>query len=136
MSFTRTRKNRRAEEAGVDMTPMLDIVFIMLIFFIVTATFLDEQALDFTQAPAAKTPITSAPAINIYVDAKDRVTVDNRRVELSLVTSQVERLLAEKPEAIVSLRADARASLDPVVFIKDQMVLAGRETVLKIDRPT
>jgi len=53
MSFTRTRRNRRSDEAEVDMTPMLDIVFIMLIFFIVTATFLDEKGLDFTQAPPA-----------------------------------------------------------------------------------
>jgi biopolymer transport protein ExbD len=136
MSFTRTRRNRRADEADVDMTPMLDIVFIMLIFFIVTATFLDESALDFTQAPAE--PPTSSPptpAISIYVDAKNTISIDNEAAELSSVASRVERLMADKPNAIISLRADAQASLESVVYIKDQMALAGRETIMKIDRP-
>ncbi|MDB2437747.1 biopolymer transporter ExbD [Hellea sp.] len=136
MSFTRTRKSRRADEAEVDMTPMLDIVFIMLIFFIVTATFLDEQGLDFTPPPPdIISPTPPIPAISIYVDAQNAISVDNEVAELSSVASRVERLLAEKPNAVISLRADAQASLDPVVYIKDQMTLAGRETVMKIDRP-
>ena len=136
MSFSCTRKNRRSDEADVDMTPMLDIVFIMLIFFIVTATFLDEQGLDFAQAPPEPlTPTPPAPAISIYVDSKNAVSIDNEASELSSVASRVERLMADKPNAVISLRADAQASLDPVVYIKDQMALAGRETVMKIDRP-
>jgi len=136
MSFARTRKNRRSDEADVDMTPMLDIVFIMLIFFIVTATFLDEQGLDFAQAPPEPlTPTPPAPAISIYVDSKNAVSIDNEASELSSVASRVERLMADKPNAVISLRADAQASLDPVIYIKDQMALAGRETVMKIDRP-
>lgn len=136
MSFTRTRRSRRTDdEADVDMTPMLDIVFIMLIFFIVTATFLDEQGLDFSQAPYSEPPIEPSPAISIYVDAKNAVSVDNQAAELSSIGPRVERLMAEKPNAVISLRADAQASLDPIVYIKDQMALAGRETVMKIDRP-
>jgi len=136
MAFTRTRRTRRSDEADVDMTPMLDIVFIMLIFFIVTATFLDEQGLDFTVPPSnIDQPREFTPAISIYVDAQDRVSVDNEISDLSAVPLRVERLLAEKPDAVISLRADAQATLDPVVHIKDQMALAGRETVLRIDRP-
>ena len=136
MSFSRTRRSRRSDEAEVDMTPMLDIVFIMLIFFIVTATFLDEQGLDFAQPPESVTPpLPPTPAISIYVDAKNAVSVDSVAAELSSVSSRVERLMAEKPNAVISLRADAQASLEPVVYIKDQMALAGRETVMKIDRP-
>lgn len=136
MSFARTRKNHRSDEADVDMTPMLDIVFIMLIFFIVTAVFLDERGLDFTQAPEnAITNPEPTPAISIYIDAKNAVSVDNEATELSSVASRVERLMADKPNAVISLRADAQASLDPVIYIKDQMILAGRETVMKIDRP-
>jgi len=136
MSFTRTRRNRRSDEAEVDMTPMLDIVFIMLIFFIVTATFLDEKGLDFTQAPPApQTPAPPVQAISIYVDAKDAVSIDNEQAELLSVISRVERVMAEKPNAVISLRADAQASLNSVIYIKDQMTLAGREVVMKIDRP-
>jgi len=115
---------------------MLDIVFIMLIFFIVTATFLDERGLDFTKAPPApEAPTPPTQSISIYVDARDSISIDNERAELSSVASRVERLMADKPNAVISLRADAQASLDPVVYIKDQMALAGRETIMKIDRP-
>jgi biopolymer transport protein ExbD len=136
MSAIRLRQNRRSESAEVDMTPMLDIVFIMLIFFIVTATFLDESGLDFTSPPDFDAPITPpSPAISIYVDAKDMISIDNESAELSSVNSRVERLMAEKPNAVISLRANAQASLNSVVYIKDQMALSGRETVMKIDRP-
>ncbi len=135
MSYTRTRKSRRSDDAEVDMTPMLDIVFIMLIFFIVTAVFLDERAIDFTQTPPEPPKLVEPqPAISIYVDAKNEVSVDNEAAELTSVASRVERLMAEKPNAVILLRADAQASLDSVVYIKDQMTLAGRETVMKIDR--
>lgn len=136
MSLSRTYRSRRSDKADVDMTPMLDIVFIMLIFFIVTATFLDEQGLQLTQPP--QSTVTLAPptsAISIYVDAKDAVSIENESAELSSIASRVERLMAEKPNAVISLRADAQASLESVVYIKDQMALAGRETVMKIDRP-
>jgi len=74
-------------------------------------------------------------AISIYVDAKDAVSIDNEQAELLSVISRVERLMAEKPNAVISLRADAQASLNSVIYIKDQMTLAGREVVMKIDRP-
>jgi len=76
-----------------------------------------------------------SPAISIYVDAKDMISIDNESAELSSVNSRVERLMAEKPNAVISLRANAQASLNSVVYIKDQMALSGRETVMKIDRP-
>ncbi|WP_026942315.1 ExbD/TolR family protein [Hellea balneolensis] len=136
MSLARTYRSRRSDDAEVDMTPMLDIVFIMLIFFIVTATFLNEKGLDFTQPPSSLAlPIEPKPAISIYVDARDSVSVENEIAELTSVASRVERLMAEKPNAVISLRADAQASLEPIVYIKDQMALAGRDMVMKIDRP-
>jgi len=136
MSLSRTHRSRRSDDADVDMTPMLDIVFIMLIFFIVTATFLDEQGLDLTQPPENTVTLAPpTPAISIYIDAKDAVSIESEAAELSSIASQVERLMAEKPDAVISLRADAQASLESVVYIKDQMALAGRETIMKIDRP-
>jgi len=63
------------------------------------------------------------------------VSIDNEQAELLSVISRVERVMAEKPNAVISLRADAQASLNSVIYIKDQMTLAGREVVMKIDRP-
>ena len=127
------RRNRGPETASVDMTPMLDIVFIMLIFFIVTAVFLDEAGLDFTQPPGDCT-VCPPPGntITIFIDQKNRVTVDRIPVKLEGVPHRVERLLADKPEANVLLLVSRKATLDPIVFVKDQMNRAGRRTSIKI----
>jgi len=133
MSF-KTRNRRAFDDQSVDMTPMLDIVFIMLIFFIVTAVFLDEGGLNFVQPDGGDPAETENESIQIYVDSKDRVSVDSLQIELSAIPARVERLLAEKPEANIILTADQYASLDPLVYIQDQMNLAQRQTVLKIIR--
>jgi len=76
----RNRRNQASDDAEVDMTPMLDIVFIMLIFFIVTATFLDEKAIDLTQPPPPPEnpddPPPDTPAITVYVDERDSCSVE------------------------------------------------------------
>ena len=123
---------RNYDDASVDMTPMLDIVFIMLIFFIVTAVFLDERGLTFAEAKNNTPPDEHIDTIRIYVDAKDRVSVDRIPVELRAVPLRVERLLANKPNASVLVMAHKDASLDPVVTIKDQMNSAGLQSVVKV----
>lgn len=126
-------RRRVDDSADVDMTPMLDIVFIMLIFFIVTAVFLDERGLDFT-TPGDSPEGKPSRTIQIYVDNKNRVTVDRIPVLLSGVPARVESLLADKPEANILLMASAKASVDPVVYIKDSMASANRATLLKVIR--
>lgn len=131
MSLRRTHRRRVADEGEVNMTPMLDIVFIMLIFFIVTATFLDESGLNLNVPPDGPTGTTKS--IAVYVSAKNTVSVNGVSTELTAVPLRVERLIAENPKATISLRAASQAALDPVVYIKDQMVLAGRHAVITID---
>ena len=126
------KRRKSPNDAKVDMTPMLDIVFIMLIFFIVTAIFLDETALDFANQNGNS--VSSSPTIQIFVDGKDRVSVDRVRVHLNNVTSRVEHLLAEKPNADILVLADRRASLEPIVYIKDQMNQAGHQSAVKVSR--
>ena len=113
------------DSAGVDMTPMLDIVFILLIFFIVTATFLDERGLDFTKAQGDG-PIGSAPVVSIIVNADNQVAVEGRVVPISMVEPEVQFHLVNKPNAAIVLRADETARLADVVTIKDGMESVGR----------
>ena len=126
------KRFKKHNDTGVDMTPMLDIVFIMLIFFIVTATFLNETGLDFTQPAAAGEGPAGPPPIQVYVDAGNNVTVDGTGVDISTVQYAVESALANKPKAIVTLTAHYRADLNPIVQIKDDMDAIGRKTTLKI----
>lgn len=123
MSRRRTR-TLTDDSAEVDMTPMLDIVFIMLIFFIVTAVFLDEQGIDFTKAQGSDGAPT--PTVSIVVNAKNEVSVEGRIVPISLVEAEVQRHLVNKPGAPIDLRADETARLADVVTIKDGMERVGR----------
>ncbi len=132
----RGRKNNQADEADVDMTPMLDIVFIMLIFFIVTATFLDETAIDLTQPPPPPdnlpTPPDAPRAITVFVDGRNQCSVDQARTACDRVTLRVERLLADKPGASVILRMDERAQHKILVELKDGLDADGRATKIEI----
>jgi len=126
------KRFKKHNDTGVDMTPMLDIVFIMLIFFIITATFLNESGLDFTQPAAAGEGPPGPVPIQVYVDAGNNVTVEGSGVDIGTVQFAVESALANNPKAGVTLTAHYRADLNPIVQIKDDMEAIGRKTTLKI----
>lgn len=134
----RRRRNRQgSDDADIDMTPMLDIVFIMLIFFIVTATFLDERGIDLTQPPPPPdddTPTNPKPAITVYVDGRNFCAVDGRGTECDRVTLAVERLLADKPGANIILRVDEAAQHQILVNLKDGLDTAGLQSKIEIIR--
>lgn len=134
----RARRNQGGDDADVDMTPMLDIVFIMLIFFIVTATFLDETAIDLTQPPPPpddiNTPPSDNPAITVYVDGRDFCAVDGQGTGCDRVILRVEKLLAEKPNAAVILRMDEKSSHKILVDLKDGLDAASLSTKIEVVR--
>ncbi len=119
----RRRRNSGDDDAAIDMTPMLDIVFIMLIFFIVTATFLDERAIDLTQPPPPppdqENKSEPKPAITIYVNEQSFCAVDGRSTECSDVPVAVEGLLSDKPGASIILRIHETARHGVLVSLKD-----------------
>ena len=135
----RSRRTQGGDEGDVDMTPMLDIVFIMLIFFIVTATFLDEKGVDLTQPPPPPDndiPQKSTPAITVYVDGRDQCSVDGQATICDRVTLRVERLLADKPGASVILRLDEGARHELLVELKDELDTKGLASKIEILRGT
>ena len=132
----RLNRSYTSGEEGVDMTPMLDIVFILLIFFIVTAVFLDERAVDFTQANGDVPPGPATPVISIIVDAEDIISVEGRVVPVAFVEAEVQRHLVNRPGAAIDLRADKTARLENIVTIKDDMAQAGRHVRFETFTPT
>ena len=122
----RLTRSTHHDDDGVNMTPMLDIVFILLIFFIVTAVFLDEEGIDFTQARGDGAGAPPVAAITIVIDASDKITVQGRTVPLGLVEAEVQLNLLNHPGAAIDLRAAETARFENVVLIKDDMEQAGR----------
>jgi biopolymer transport protein ExbD len=117
------------EEAQIDLTPMLDVVFIMLIFFIVTASFIKEAGVEVNRPEAS----TSEPAKNvnilIAVTANDEVWMDGRRIDVRAVRANVERLHAENPKGSVVIQADNTSTTETVVKVLDASREAGVKDV-------
>lgn len=136
----RARRRSNDDEADVDMTPMLDIVFIMLIFFIVTAVFLDETGLDMTQpAPPPEDqppPPNSPPAITVYVDENSQCSVDSLRSTCGGVLARIERQLADKPGASVILRFHPDAKHNILVQLKDGLDGRGMQSKIEVVEDT
>ena len=113
------------DEAKVDLTPMLDIVFIMLIFFIVTATFVREAGLDVTKPEdTPDKPQSTVIALRIVVDKNDRIEIKRRDVDLRAIRAVVERYIAQSPKGSVVIQFSENASTGIVVEVMDQCKLA------------
>ena len=132
MHIARRRRRRKSFDSSVDMTPMLDIVFIMLIFFIVTAVFIDERGLDLAQAPDNISPPTPSQAISVFVYENGTASVNGRLTDVPNVPARVQLIRAENPKASVLINAEQTASLENIVFLKDQFIIANIPASLKI----
>jgi biopolymer transport protein ExbD len=122
----RGRSKRAPEEADVDLTPMLDVVFILLIFFIVTATFAQEEALGLEPPPPP--PNVEPPeqqAILIYIDESGLITVNGRVADIGSVRANIERVKAENPESAVVIQAHPQARNGTIILIRDAAYNAG-----------
>lgn len=113
------------EDTGIDLTPMLDVVFIMLIFFIVTSTFIKESGVEVNRPQANSASAQDNANILIAVTADGQVWLDKQAVDVRSVRSHVERLRQEHPEGLVVVQADQEARTGLVVQVMDQARLAG-----------
>ena len=119
------RHATREEEAEINITPMLDIVFIMLIFFIVTTSFIRETGID-PQRPEALTASQQARGnILIGISATGQIWMDKREVPLEAVRQRVEQARNESPESTVVIIADERSETGILIDLMDQVRLGG-----------
>jgi biopolymer transport protein ExbD len=124
------RKVRVEEkDAAIDMTPMLDIVFIMLIFFIVTTVFVKEAGIEVNKPEASEAFMPKNANIFIAVTEDGDVWLDKRQVAADSVRANVERLLTEQPTDYVIIQADVKAKHGLVVEIMDQVKDAGIDKI-------
>ncbi len=113
------------EEGGVDITPMLDVVFIMLIFFIVTATFIKEAGIDVDKPDAATAVVQEKASILVAIDAEDRVWINRRETDIRSLRAIIERLHAENPKGTLVIQADRNSRNEVLVQVMDQSRRAG-----------
>ena len=109
------------DNSEIDLTPMLDVVFIMLIFFIVTASFVKESTIDVNVPENQENtpPDPDSKSILVEVRSNDEIWMEGRRVDIRAIRANIERMSAEFPDAPVIVKADAKASAKSFVAIAD-----------------
>ncbi|MBU2178617.1 MAG: biopolymer transporter ExbD [Gammaproteobacteria bacterium] len=113
------------EETAIDLTPMLDVVFIMLIFFIVTASFVKEAGIDVNR-PEASTAVKKDRAnILVAISENNEIWINKRRVDERAIQANIERLYAENPQGSVVIQADRKATTDSLIKVMDASRAAG-----------
>ncbi len=113
------------EEASIDLTPMLDVVFIMLIFFIVTASFIKEAGIDVSR-PGASTWRTKPDAsILIAINAADEIWIDKKMVEPRFVKPAIQKLHAENPKGSLVIQADEDSTNEILTIVMEAAKQAG-----------
>ena len=119
------RTREEEEESEINITPMLDVVFIMLIFFIVTATFVKEAGIDVNRPDAATAVKQEKANILIAISANNEVWIDRRQVDIRAVRPIIERMQAENPQGSVVIQADKESKTDTLIKVMDAARSAG-----------
>jgi biopolymer transport protein ExbD len=115
----RRRGRDELEKSEVNLTPMLDVVFIMLIFFIVTASFVKEAGIDVTRPSAATAERKERGNIMIAITENDQIWIDRRQVDERALRANIERLHAENPQGSVVIQADKNSKNGLLVQVMD-----------------
>jgi len=119
------KTKRKVEEAQIDMTPMLDVVFIMLIFFIVTTSFIKEAGVQVEHPIAATTQAKPKASLLIAVTKNNKVWISKQEVKVEAIRAKVSKLRQENPEGSIVIQADVAAKAGMVLKVLDQVKAAG-----------
>jgi biopolymer transport protein ExbD len=121
-------RNRQAveeEESDINLTPMLDVVFIMLIFFIVTASFIKEAGIDVNRPDAFTAERQEDAAILIAISEANEIWIDRKPVEPRAVRDAIERLHLENPKGSIVIQADEESNHETLVVVLDAAKAVG-----------
>ena len=122
-------RNQTEEEAQIDISPLIDMVFILLIFFMVTTTFVKDMKLDLERPSAASGVSASAKAIRVFIDSQGDVYVDNQQVRIYSLQSKLRDMLRVSTDKSVLVVTDENVPAKTVLRVVDQSKLSGATDV-------
>ena len=121
----RFRNRKTKEETEINLTPMLDVVFIMLIFFIVTTSFVKEAGIQVNRPSAATSEQKGKANIMVAIRSNDEIWIDKRIVDLRAVRANIEKLKSLNSQNSIVIQSDKEATTDTLIKVMDQIRLAG-----------
>jgi biopolymer transport protein ExbD len=128
LNIAAARRNKRTV-AELNIAPLIDMVFILLIFFLVNTSFVKETGIDVSRPAATTASVKSKATILIAVDQSDRIFMEHREIDVRTVRANVERALAENPEGAVVVVADKASSTGTAIMVMDGCRMAGARNV-------
>ncbi len=128
LNITAARRRNRSM-VDINMAPMIDMVFLLLIFFLVTTSFVKETGIEVSRPTAATATTKEKATILIGIDANNRVYLDHREVDVRAVRANIERALAENPEGSVVVVADKASATGTAIQVMDGCRMAGAQNV-------
>ncbi|GAA3925092.1 biopolymer transporter ExbD [Litoribacillus peritrichatus] len=123
-------------ESEIDMTPMLDIVFIMLIFFIVSTTFVKEAGVEINRPAASTAEKQESTGVMLAVTADGLIWLEGDQTDVRMIRPKLERLKVEQPDVSVMVQADENAKTGVLIKVMDQIKLAGIAQVAVATKPS
>jgi biopolymer transport protein ExbD len=119
------KPSQQEEEKVADLTPMLDVVFIMLIFFIVTATFIKETGIEVNRPDTKTAEMKKTVSLLVAVGPDSSIWIDKKKVDIRNVRPMMERLHAENPKGGLVIQADSESKIEKVLAIMDSARAIG-----------
>ena len=129
MINVRNSLRMRNKEVGINMSPLIDLVFLLLIFFMVTTSFVRETGIDVQRPSASSATLTENGNILVAVSPEGTIHFDGREIDIRSLRSHITRALAENPEGSVVIVADKVSYTGKVIQVMDQCRLAGAKRV-------
>lgn len=128
----RSKRSRSGDDSDVNVTPLLDIVFIMLIFFIVTATFIKEPGITVERPDADTAEEQRLVSVLVAISSENTIHINQEEVPLDGVRATVERLRRENPRGSAVIQADGNADSEYLVDVLEQIRQAGVDDVVAV----
>lgn len=122
-------RQRKSQEIGVDMSPLIDMVFILLIFFMVSSTFVKDMKLDLNRPGASSASKASSKVIRVYIDKVGETYVDTQPVKVWAIQSKVRDMLRASTDGSVLVIADDAIAVEKLIEVVDQCRMAGAKDV-------
>ena len=123
------RRESKSSEASVDLTPMIDMTFILLIFFMVSTTFVKDMKIDINRPGAQTQSIASTKAVRLYIDKQGEVYLEGEPVRVWVIQSRVRDLVKAMTQKSVLVVTDESVPSQKLIEVIDQARLAGAEDV-------
>lgn len=127
ISIQKSRRAKRNKTVSLDMAPLIDMVFILLIFFIVTSTFAPTTSVDINRPEVSVVTVVPSQSLTISIDKNENMMIDNQSLNLMQIESQVRHALQKNKDVKVLVLSDKKVSIDIVLKTLDACRKAGVE---------